>query len=172
MSRYVAAIDQGTTSSRCIVFDQGGNIVAVDQKEHRQIFPRPGWVEHDPEEIWTNVQTSGDRRARETVHCGLGSGGGRHHQPARDHGALGQSQRQARAQRHRLAGHAHRSAGARIGRFRGPGQIPRPLRPAAGDLFLRPQGPLDARRVSRRCAHARRKARCCSAPWTAGSSGS
>jgi glycerol kinase len=56
MSRYVAAIDQGTTSSRCIVFDQGGNIVAVDQKEHRQIFPRPGWVEHDAEEIWTNVQ--------------------------------------------------------------------------------------------------------------------
>jgi glycerol kinase len=56
MSRYVAAIDQGTTSSRCIVFDHGGNIVAVDQKEHRQIFPRPGWVEHDPEEIWSNVQ--------------------------------------------------------------------------------------------------------------------
>jgi glycerol kinase len=56
MGRYVAAIDQGTTSSRCIVFDHGGSIVAVDQKEHRQIFPRPGWVEHDAEEIWTNVQ--------------------------------------------------------------------------------------------------------------------
>ena len=56
MTRYIAAIDQGTTSSRCIVFDHGGAIVAVDQKEHRQIFPRPGWVEHNPEEIWTNVQ--------------------------------------------------------------------------------------------------------------------
>jgi glycerol kinase len=56
MTRYIAAIDQGTTSSRCIVFDHGGAIVAVDQKEHRQIFPRPGWVEHDAEEIWTNVQ--------------------------------------------------------------------------------------------------------------------
>jgi glycerol kinase len=56
MSRYVAAIDQGTTSSRCIIFDRAGAIVAVDQKEHRQIFPRPGWVEHDAEEIWTNVQ--------------------------------------------------------------------------------------------------------------------
>jgi glycerol kinase len=56
MSRYVAAIDQGTTSSRCIIFDREGAIVAVDQKEHRQIFPRPGWVEHDPEEIWANVQ--------------------------------------------------------------------------------------------------------------------
>jgi glycerol kinase len=55
MTRYVAAIDQGTTSSRCIVFDAKGDIVAVDQKEHRQIFPRPGWVEHDGEEIWANV---------------------------------------------------------------------------------------------------------------------
>ncbi|MEE6257109.1 glycerol kinase GlpK [Plantactinospora sonchi] len=54
--RYVAAIDQGTTSSRCIVFDADGGIVAVAQREHRQIFPRPGWVEHDAEEIWTNVE--------------------------------------------------------------------------------------------------------------------
>jgi glycerol kinase len=57
MTRYIAAIDQGTTSSRCIVFDHEGVIVAVDQKEHRQIFPRPGWVEHNPEEIWINVQS-------------------------------------------------------------------------------------------------------------------
>jgi glycerol kinase len=57
MTRYIAAIDQGTTSSRCIVFDHEGAIVAADQKEHRQIFPRPGWVEHNPEEIWTNVQS-------------------------------------------------------------------------------------------------------------------
>ncbi len=56
MSQYVAAIDQGTTSSRCIIFDAQGQIAAVDQKEHRQIFPRPGWVEHDAAEIWTNVQ--------------------------------------------------------------------------------------------------------------------
>ncbi|WP_431041007.1 glycerol kinase GlpK [Streptomyces sp. P1-3] len=54
--RYVAAIDQGTTSSRCIVFDSGGGIVAVDQREHRQIFPQPGWVEHDAREIWSTVQ--------------------------------------------------------------------------------------------------------------------
>jgi glycerol kinase len=56
-ARYIAAIDQGTTSSRCILFDAAGAIVAVDQKEHRQIFPQPGWVEHDAEEIWTNVQS-------------------------------------------------------------------------------------------------------------------
>jgi glycerol kinase len=53
---YVAAIDQGTTSSRCIVFDRAGTVVSVAQREHRQIFPRPGWVEHDAEEIWANVQ--------------------------------------------------------------------------------------------------------------------
>ena len=49
---YVAAIDQGTTSSRCIIFDSTGSPVSVAQREHRQIFPRPGWVEHDAEEIW------------------------------------------------------------------------------------------------------------------------
>jgi glycerol kinase len=52
VTRYVAAIDQGTTSTRFIVFDRRGNIVAVDQKEHKQIFPKPGWVEHDALEIW------------------------------------------------------------------------------------------------------------------------
>ncbi|MFI9556333.1 glycerol kinase GlpK [Nonomuraea endophytica] len=53
---YAAAIDQGTTSSRCIVFDHDGNIISVAQREHRQIFPRPGWVEHDAAEIWAAVQ--------------------------------------------------------------------------------------------------------------------
>ncbi|WP_043263641.1 glycerol kinase GlpK [Streptomyces sp. CT34] len=53
---FIAAIDQGTTSSRCIVFDKDGRIVSVDQKEHEQIFPKPGWVEHDAAEIWSNVQ--------------------------------------------------------------------------------------------------------------------
>ncbi|WP_327237383.1 glycerol kinase GlpK [Streptomyces sp. NBC_01317] len=53
---FIAAIDQGTTSSRCIVFDVDGRIVAVDQKEHEQIFPKPGWVEHNATEIWANVQ--------------------------------------------------------------------------------------------------------------------
>ena len=53
---YVAAIDQGTTSSRCMIFGRQGNVVAVDQKEHEQIYPRPGWVEHNPEEIWQRTQ--------------------------------------------------------------------------------------------------------------------
>ena len=54
--QYVAAIDQGTTSSRCMIFNHEGRVVAVDQKEHEQIFPKAGWVEHDPVEIWDNVR--------------------------------------------------------------------------------------------------------------------
>jgi glycerol kinase len=56
MGTYVGAIDQGTTSTRFIVFDRQGEIVALDQREHEQIFSRPGWVEHDPAEIWRNTQ--------------------------------------------------------------------------------------------------------------------
>ncbi|WP_420750712.1 glycerol kinase GlpK [Rhodococcus sp. O3] len=56
MNQYIAAIDQGTTSSRCILFDHDGRIVSVAQTEHEQIFPRSGWVEHDPETLWTNTR--------------------------------------------------------------------------------------------------------------------
>jgi glycerol kinase len=61
---FIAAIDQGTTSSRCIVFDTAGRIVSVDQKEHEQILPRPGWVEHDATEIWENVREVVDGAVR------------------------------------------------------------------------------------------------------------
>jgi glycerol kinase len=56
MANYVGALDQGTTSNRFIIFDHNGQIIGVDQKEHEQIFPRPGWVEHNPIEIWQNAQ--------------------------------------------------------------------------------------------------------------------
>ena len=56
MARYAAAIDQGTTSTRCMIFDRGGRVVAAQQLEHRQIFPQPGWVEHDPVEIWDRTR--------------------------------------------------------------------------------------------------------------------
>ena len=56
MTKYVGAIDQGTTSSRFIVFDRKGTIVSVAQKEHQQIYPNPGWVEHNPEEILRNTE--------------------------------------------------------------------------------------------------------------------
>jgi glycerol kinase len=55
MSTYLGAVDQGTTSTRFIIFDATGRIVSVSQKEHEQIYPKPGWVEHDPEEIWRRL---------------------------------------------------------------------------------------------------------------------
>ena len=59
MNDYVIAIDQGTTSTRAILFDHAGSIVSTGQLEHEQIFPRAGWVEHDPKEIWRNVRQAG-----------------------------------------------------------------------------------------------------------------
>ena len=52
MSKYVMALDSGTTSNRCILFDKAGNMISVAQKEFTQHFPQPGWVEHDASEIW------------------------------------------------------------------------------------------------------------------------
>ena len=78
MKKYVIAIDQGTTSSRCILFDRSGSIVATAQKEHRQIYPRPGWVEHDALEIWQTVQlvitevlVKTEIKAEEIAACGI-----------------------------------------------------------------------------------------------------
>src|ERR671927_441596 len=56
MAEYAAAVDQGTTSTRFMVFDHGGQVVAIDQREHEQIYPKPGWVEHDAKEIWQRTQ--------------------------------------------------------------------------------------------------------------------
>lgn len=68
MKKYILALDQGTTSSRAIVFDHDGTIVSVAQKEFTQIFPQPGWVEHDPEEIWS---TQLGVAAEAITHAGL-----------------------------------------------------------------------------------------------------
>ena len=56
MAKYVGAVDQGTTSTRFMIFDHSGQVVAFDQKEHEQIYPKPGWVEHNPNEIWARTQ--------------------------------------------------------------------------------------------------------------------
>ena len=97
MSRYLMALDQGTTSSRAILFDREGALVAVDQHEFPQHFPKPGWVEHDPAEIWES-----QLRAARGVLAKAGRprrrrGRDRHHQPARDHRGLGSAQRRARS---------------------------------------------------------------------------
>jgi len=70
--RYLLAIDQGTSSSRAVVYDAAANVVAAAQREFRQIYPRPGWVEHDPEDIWSSVQDV-CRRALETAGIGPGA---------------------------------------------------------------------------------------------------
>ena len=103
MARYILALDQGTTSSRAIVFDAAGRIVSLAQQEFPQIYPSPGLVEHDPEAIWgTQTRTARDALVR----AGAGAerrGGNRHHQSARDHHRLGARHRPADPQRHRLA---------------------------------------------------------------------
>src|SRR5438874_11856214 len=67
-SHYILALDQGTTSSRSMVFNKQGNVVSVEQKEFKQIFPQPGWVEHDAEEIWsTQVGTMAEAVAKAKI---------------------------------------------------------------------------------------------------------
>ena len=56
--KYIVALDQGTTSSRAVVMDHDANIVSVSQREFEQIYPRPGWVEHDPMEIWASQSST------------------------------------------------------------------------------------------------------------------
>ena len=62
MAKYIMALDAGTTSNRCILFDPTGAVCSMAQKEFTQYFPQPGWVEHDPEEIWS-VQLEVARQA-------------------------------------------------------------------------------------------------------------
>ena len=61
---YILAIDQGTTSSRAIVFNEQAKVIQVEQKEHKQIYPHPGYVEHDPVEIWQNVEETTSKAVR------------------------------------------------------------------------------------------------------------
>ena len=58
MEKYILALDQGTTSSRAIIFNKSGKIISLKQQEFNQIFPKPGWVEHNPAEIWLSQLTT------------------------------------------------------------------------------------------------------------------
>ena len=101
MASYIGALDLGTTSNRFILFDHQGQIVGVDQMEHEQIFPRPGWVEHDPldeaavswqalEYLLSDKRGDGESRGHRQGHrCH------RHYQPAGNRGGLGQENRPA-----------------------------------------------------------------------------
>ena len=78
MAKYVMALDSGTTSNRCILFNEKGEMCSVAQKEFTQYFPKPGWVEHDANEIWsTQLGVAVEDRG-----CGRGYRCNRHYQSA------------------------------------------------------------------------------------------
>ena len=83
MAKYVMALDAGTTSNRCILFNEKGEMCSVAQKEFTQHFPKPGWVEHDADEIWSTQDWCISRRYR----------GNRNYQSERDGDCLGQEYR-------------------------------------------------------------------------------
>ena len=93
MSKFVLAIDQGTTSSRAILFRADTSIAAAAQKEFPQHFPASGWVEHEPEDLWATTLSTSPRGAGARRGERVGYRCDRHHQPARDHRALGSSRR-------------------------------------------------------------------------------
>ncbi len=112
MSRYVGAIDQGTTSTRFMVFDREGTVITVAQEEHAQIYPAPGHVEHDAAEIWAKTQkvmkealTKGNLTPKDLAAIGITN--------QRETTVIWDRKTPAPAQRPRLAGHSQRPASSR-----------------------------------------------------------
>ena len=170
MADYVGAIDQGTTSTRFMIFDHGGSVVGVDQKEHEQIFPKPGWVEHDPKEIWAAHARGHRRRAEEGGHLGERPRRRRDHEPARDDGRVGPRHGRSRSTTRssgRTRGPTRTSCDELVGRRR-PGPVPREDRSAARHVLLGAEGPVDPRQRRRRAGARPRPATCCSATSTPG----
>ena len=87
--KYIMALDAGTTSNRCILFNARGEMCSVAQKEFTQYFPKPGWVEHDANEIWTTQLGVALSAMNQIGAVGGGYRRHRHHQPARDDHRLG-----------------------------------------------------------------------------------
>ena len=93
MAKYVMALDAGTTSNRCILFNEKGEICSMAQKEFTQYFPKPGWVEHDPREIWS-TQLSVARQAMNQINASASRYcGDRNYEPERDSNRVGQEYR-------------------------------------------------------------------------------
>ena len=118
MGTYLLSLDQGTTSSRAILFDREQNILGVSQKEFTQCYPRDGWVEHDAMEIWSTQYAVMMEVIAQTGISRQGHCRHRHHQPAGDHHPVGQGHRPAHLQRHRVAvppdgGHRGRAGAGR-----------------------------------------------------------
>ena len=166
--RFIASVDQGTASSRCLIFDRAARIVSVSQVEHEQHFPRPGHVEHDARRIWRNVQyVVADALAAAQL-------------TVRDLAGLGiTNQRETTVLWDRATGVPVHNA--ITGRTRAPtiwcvswaaaegvNRYPRPLRAAAGHVLLRRRRSAGCSTTSPACASAPRPARCCSGRWTPG----
>ncbi len=163
MAELIGALDQGTTSTRFMIFDRGGRIVAQAQKDHEQIYPQPGWVEHDPREIW--------QRTLEVIEAGLQRGGAagrgpcvpRDHQPARDDGGLGPAHGRAGLQRAGVAGYAGGRVRGRVCARGRAGPVPREDRAAAGNVLQRVEDCVDSGSCGRRARNERNAASCSSA---------
>ena len=104
---FILALDQGTTSSRAILFDEAGGIVAVAQHEFEQFYPQAGWVEHDPTEILTSQLSLRGGGAGTGRGAAQGCGGDWHYQPARDGDCLGSEDGQGDLSGDCLAGPAY-----------------------------------------------------------------
>ena len=167
-TKYIMALDQGTTSSRAVIFDHRGRIVSIAGREFRQIYPRPGWVEHDPLEIWDSQMEAAAEGPGFREPFARGYRRRRDHQPEGDHRPLGPGERPAGAQRHRLAMPPD-----------GPGMFPDPedeIRrkdpeengPGGGRLFFRDQGAVDSGTREGPSAGRRRGGTSLSGRWTAG----
>jgi len=128
VKNYIGAIDQGTTSTRFMVFDQSARIAAVAQKEHEQIFPKPGWVEHDPLEIQRRTEEV-IAEAWSSAGCALADLAAIGITNQRRRRSCGSAKRASRLRMRLSAGHG--GCGKDVGRFR-QGRRTRPLRAQTG----------------------------------------
>ena len=170
---YIMALDAGTTSNRCILFNEKGEMCSVAQKEFTQYFPKPGWVEHDANEIWT-TQLGVALEAHET-----------RWEPARRTLRPSASPTSGRPPSSGTRTPASRFTTPSSGSAAAPAaycdelkarglteKIPPEDRPCHRRLFLRHQDQMDSGQCGRAPGKRPRRASCCSAPWTPGSSGS
>ena len=145
----ILAIDQSTSATKAVLFDARGKVLDKASRNHRQIYPQPGWVEHDAEEIWQNVLAVIGEIARRNRAKLAQARRAEHHQPARDRAGVRSQDRQAAAPRAGLAGSSRRRHLRQAHQAR-----PRPERAAqdrAEDrhLLLRLKAPLAGREQTR-----------------------
>jgi glycerol kinase len=138
MREYIGALDQGTTSTRFIVFDRSGRILSAAQREHQRIYPRPGGVEHDPDEVWLRTQqviaeAMQAKNLRQSDLVAIGITNQRETTVVWD-----RNTGVPRLQRDCVAGHSRGRRRCGIGARRWPGSFPPENRPAPCNLISGP----------------------------------